>query len=96
MFLSIYAVMRICPGQTRQDREPRYGRSAVEKWRHCELYLLSRTYTWRTMYERMVNPPKNMPRNATLGHQNDCARSPKVERIVAAGTSRSTPYYNEG
>ena len=44
------------------------------------------------MYERIVNPPKKIPRRATLGHQKDCARRPKVDRMVAAGTSRSTPY----
>jgi hypothetical protein len=40
-----------------------------------------------------VNVTKKIPRSEIFGHQNDCARRPNVERIVAAGTSSSTPYY---
>jgi len=39
-----------------------------------------------------VNVTKKMPRSVMFGHQNDCARRPNVDRIVAAGTSSSTPY----
>ena len=39
-----------------------------------------------------MNATKKMLSSAMFGHQNDCARRPKMDRIVAAGTSISTPY----
>jgi hypothetical protein len=56
-------------------------------------YLFSRTKKCRMRKLMTVNPPKKMPSSAMLGHQNESALRPKVERMVAAGTSRSTPYY---
>lgn len=35
---------------------------------------------------------KKIPRSEIFGHQKDCARSPNDDRMVAAGTSKSTPY----
>jgi hypothetical protein len=34
-----------------------------------------------------------MPRSEMSGHQKACAEKPNVERMLAAGTSSSTPYY---
>jgi hypothetical protein len=56
------------------------------------LYRLSRTKKCSTTKLEAVNVTKKMPSNVMFGHQKDCARSPNVERIVAAGTSSSTPY----
>ncbi|SRR6266702_498637 len=56
------------------------------------VYRLSRTKTCSTTKLEAVKVTKKMPSNVMFGHQNDCARSPNVERIVAAGTSSSTPY----
>jgi hypothetical protein len=56
------------------------------------LHRLSRTKKCNTTKLEAVNVTKKMPSSAKFGHQNDCARSPNVERIVAAGTSSSTPY----
>lgn len=56
-------------------------------------YRLSRTKKCSTTKLEAVNVTKKMPSNVMFGHQKDCARSPNVERIVAAGTSSSTPYY---
>ena len=60
------------------------------------LHRLSRTKKCNTTKLEAVNVTKKMPSSATFGHQNDCARSPNVERIVAAGTSSSTPYCARG
>ena len=53
---------------------------------------LSRTKKCNTTKLAAVNVTKKMPSSVMFGHQNDCARRPNVERIVAAGTSSSTPY----
>jgi hypothetical protein len=55
-------------------------------------HRLSRTKKCSTIKLDVVNVTKKIPRREIFGHQNDCARRPKVERIVAAGTSSSTPY----
>lgn len=60
------------------------------------IHRLSRTKKCNTTKLEAVNVTKKMPRRVIFGHQNDCARSPKVDRIVAAGTSSSTPYCRRG
>jgi hypothetical protein len=55
-------------------------------------HRLSRTKKCNTTKLEAVNVTKKMPRSDMFGHQNDCARRPNVDRIVAAGTSSSTPY----
>jgi hypothetical protein len=56
------------------------------------VHRLSRTKKCNTTKLAAVNATKKMPSSDMFGHQNDCARRPNVERIVAAGTSSSTPY----
>jgi len=56
------------------------------------LYRFSFTKKCKVKKLPTVNTPKNIPRSAILGHQNDRALRPNVDRIVAAGTSNSTPY----
>ena len=56
------------------------------------VHRLSRTNMCNTAKLAAVNVTKNMPSKVMFGHQNDWARRPNVERIVAAGTSSSTPY----
>jgi hypothetical protein len=56
------------------------------------VHRLSRTKKCNTAKLAAVNVTKKMPSSDMFGHQNDCARRPNVERIVAAGTSSSTPY----
>jgi hypothetical protein len=56
-------------------------------------YLRSLTSTTSAMNESNMKPPKYMHKMAKSGHQNACALNPNIERIVAAGTSMSTPYY---
>jgi hypothetical protein len=60
------------------------------------VHRLSRTKKCNTTKLEAVNVTKKMPSSDKFGHQNDCARRPNVERIVAAGTSSSTPYYVRG
>jgi hypothetical protein len=55
------------------------------------LYRLSRTKKCSTTKLEAVNVTKKIPSKVMFGHQKDCARSPNVERMVAAGTSSSTP-----
>lgn len=62
-----------------------------KKWLY-ECYRFSLTKKCSTRKLITVNPPKNIPSSAMLGHQNESALRPNVLRIVAAGTSRSTPY----
>lgn len=56
------------------------------------VHRFSRTKKCSTMKLEAVKVTKKMPRSVIFGHQKDCARRPNVERIVAAGTSSSTPY----
>ena len=44
------------------------------------------------MYDKEVKAPKKIPNSPMFGHQKDWARKPNVDKIVAAGTSKSTPY----
>ena len=55
-------------------------------------HRLSRTKKCNMAKLAAVNVTKKMPSSDMFGHQNDCARRPNVERIVAVGTSSSTPY----
>ena len=65
------------------------GYGETRFWRG--FYRLSRTKKCNTTKLEAVNVTKKIPSNVMFGHQKDCARRPKVERIVAAGTSSSTP-----
>ena len=68
------------------------GYGETRFWWIGGFYRFSRTKKCSTTKLEAVNVTKKMPSNVMFGHQKDCARSPNVERIVAAGTSSSTPY----